>query len=248
MTDFSEYKKIDMHSHCGTYGDPFYVTVDSEYLLKQMDEYNIEKSLICASGSEKNEETKKVCSRDLNRLIPIARIDCTKGKEAYDTLEHYLSVEGFRGAKLQSLFDGYAVDSGIVDPVAEICKQYKVPLFVHSGHEPFSLPWQIGLLAERHPDLRICMLHMGHGHKIYVDAAIEMATRYKNIWLEMSGTSMSAMIQKAYRVAGSDKVMFGIDTPFHAPSVEIQKVRACDIGDEGYKRIFYDNAVSFLNN
>lgn len=35
------------------------------------------------------------------------------------------------------------------------------------------------------------MIHMGHAHGVYVDAAITMARRYENIWLETSGTSMS---------------------------------------------------------
>lgn len=71
-------------------------------------------------------------------------------------------TEHFAGAKLQPLFDGYTADAPCVDPVAEICEAYGKPLFVHSGHPPFSLPWQIGLLAERHPKLPMVMIHMGH--------------------------------------------------------------------------------------
>ena len=119
-------------------------------------------------------------------------------------------------------------------------------LFVHSGHPPFSLPWQIGLLAERHPKLPMVMIHMGHAHGVYVDAAITMARRYENIWLETSGTSMSCQIANAYETVGHERVMFGIDSPFHHPTVEIQKVMACGVNDEGLENIFYNNAAKFM--
>jgi len=243
---FSKFQKIDMHSHVGTWGAPFHYKMDADCLIKQMEEYHIIKTVLCASSSLKNDETLEAFKKYPTHIIPVARIDCSKGKEAYDALEHYIRDAHFEGGKIQSLFDGYAADAPCVDPAAEICEYYDKPFFVHSGHEPFSLPWQIGLLAERHPKLRICMLHMGHGNGIYVDAAITMAKRYPNIWLETSGTSMSAQIRNAYENVAHNKVMFGLDAPFHAPSVEIQKILACGADEEGMKRIFYDNACEFL--
>ena len=90
------------------------------------------------------------------------------------------------------------------------------------------------------------MLHMGHGHGIYVEAAQTIAKRYKNIWLETSGTSMTAQIFNAYKNVGNDRVMFGLDTPFHAPEVEIQKILSCPLKEKDYENIFYNNAKNFL--
>ena len=39
---------------------------------------------------------------------------------------------------------------------------------------------------------------------------------------------------------------FGIDSPFHHPTVEIQKVMACGVDDEGLENIFYNNAAKFM--
>lgn len=245
-TSFNEYKKIDMHSHVGKWGAPFNFSGSMTDLEKLMDEYNIEKTLLCSSSSNNNEETLEAYQAASDKVVPIARIDCTRGQEGYDDLEKWIRDYNFKGAKIQSLFDGYAVDDPIVDPVAEICEHYGVPFFIHSGHEPFSLPWQIGLLAERHPKCKIAMLHMGHGHGIYVDAAIKMAKRYDNIWLETSGTSMSAQIYNAYKNVGNNRVMWGLDHPFHAPSVEIQKVLGCPLEKEDYENIFYNNAKKFM--
>ena len=40
---------------------------------------------------------------------------------------------------------------------------------------------------------------------------------------------MSVQIANAYNTVGHEKVMFGIDSPFHAPTVEIQKIMACGV-------------------
>jgi predicted TIM-barrel fold metal-dependent hydrolase len=40
--------------------------------------------------------------------------------------------------------------------------------------------------------------------------------------------------------------MFGIDSPFHHPTVEIQKVMACGIDENGLENIFYNNAKAFM--
>ena len=168
-SDFSKFKKIDAHSHIGTFGSPFNIHFNADLLLKQMEEFNIEKTILCSDGPHTNEETVAAFKAHPDKIIPLMWINCAEGKPAYDALEHYIRDEHFAGAKLQSLFDGYCADDPCVDPVAEICEKYGKPLFIHSGHPPFSLPWQIGLLAERHPHLPIVMIHMGHAHGVYVD-------------------------------------------------------------------------------
>ncbi|MBP5301189.1 MAG: amidohydrolase family protein, partial [Victivallales bacterium] len=102
-----------------------------------------------------------------------------------------------------------------VDPIMEIARHYRKPVFIHCGHPPFSLPWQIGLLAERHRDVPIVMVHMGHGHGVYIDASITMAKKFDNLFLEVSGMPMGCQIKNAYETVGSERVMFGIDSPFH---------------------------------
>ena len=43
-SDFSKFKKIDAHSHIGTFGSPFNIHFNADLLLKQMEEFNIEKT------------------------------------------------------------------------------------------------------------------------------------------------------------------------------------------------------------
>ena len=137
-TTFARFKKIDAHTHIGAFGSPFNIHFDTERLLQQMEAYNIEKTILVASGPHTNEDTAAAFRAEPQKIIPLMWINCAEGKEAYDALEHYIRDEHFAGAKLQPLFDGYTADAPCVDPVAEICEAYGKPLFVHSGHPPLA--------------------------------------------------------------------------------------------------------------
>ena len=243
---FAQFKKIDAHSHIGAFGSPFNVNFDTKMLSEQMAEYNIEKTILCPAAACLNAELLEAYRQMPDKIIPLYWVNANLGQPAYDDLEHYLRDFNFAGVKMQPLFDGFTADSPMVDPIMEIARQYSKPVFIHCGHPPFSLPWQIGLLAERHPDIPIVMIHMGHGHGVYIEGSINMAKKYDNLFLEVSGMPMGCQIKNAYNCVGSNRVMFGIDSPFHHPSVEIQRVLSCGLNDTQLEDVFYNNAYAFM--
>ena len=243
---FAQFKKIDAHSHVGRFGSPFDVDFDASRLAAQMDGYNIEKTILCPAGAHLNEELLAAWKAMPERIAPLCWVNANLGQDAYDMLEHYLRDEGFAGVKIQPLFDAFTADSPAVDPIIDIARACGRPVFIHCGHPPFSLPWQIGLLAERHPDVPMVMIHMGHGHGVYIEGSINMALKYDNLFLEVSGMPMGCQIKNAYEKVGAERVMFGIDSPFHHPSVEIQRVLSCGLGDAQLEDVFYGNAAKFM--
>ena len=56
MFDFRYFKKIDMHSHIGTWGNPFNFSGDINLILELMEKFNIEKTILCPSDSSKNSD------------------------------------------------------------------------------------------------------------------------------------------------------------------------------------------------
>ena len=66
---------------------------------------------------------------------------------------------------------------------------------------------------------------MGHGNIVYINAAIDVAARNPNVFLETSGMPMHAKIREAVERVGPDRVLYGSDAPFHHPAVELAKVR-----------------------
>ena len=244
---YNHFKKIDAHSHIGKFGSPFNIDFDLNRLTDQMEEYNIEKTILCPAGCHLNEELKEAYQAAPDKIIPLCWVNANEGQGAYDMLEHYLRDENFAGVKMQPLFDAFTADSPMVDPIMEIAEAYKKPVFIHCGHPPFSLPWQIGLLAERHPHVPTVMIHMGHGHGVYIEGSLNMAYKYDNLFLEVSGMPMGCQIKNAYETVGSERVMFGIDSPFHHPSVEIQRVYSCGLNDAQLEDVFYNNAKKFMD-
>ena len=167
ISDFARFKKIDAHSHIGTFGSPFDVAFDGTMLAAQMAEYHIEKTILCPAAATLNAELREVWRRMPEQVIPLYWINANLGARACEELEYYLRDVGFAGVKMQPLFDGFTADSPLVDPIMEIARRYRKPVFIHCGHPPFSLPWQIGLLAERHPDVPIVMIHMGTRNNLW---------------------------------------------------------------------------------
>lgn len=234
-------KIIDAHAHIGYIGGWADVGITEEELIAQMDEFNIEKTALC---NEDNDLTLDVMKRHPGRIIGCVYVNPLNQKTV-DDMDKYIEA-GFAAVKLNPLRHAYCADAEIIDAVMEKAEKYNAPVCIHSGHPPYSLPWQVGLLAERHPNVKLMMIHMGHGHGVYIDAAIKMALRYPNIYLEMSGMPMPSKIREAYERVGAERIMFGTDTPFHHPTVEMQKVITSGLDKEAQEKIFYENAAKFF--
>ncbi len=238
-------KKIDAHSHIGSFGGWAGVETDIGSLINKMDEYEIEKTVLCSSGPETNDEVLDAYKKYTDRVLPLVYLSPFDGEKAVEQLKRYIDY-GFLGIKLNPLKHAYVADSEILDPIMNEAEKKDIPVFIHSGHPPYSLPWSIAMLAERFPNVKVVMIHMGHGHGVYIDAALKMAKKYDNIYLEMSGMPMPSKIKEAYETVGSKKIMFGTDMPFHHPSVEIQKVLTCGLDEKKLEDIFYNNAAALM--
>lgn len=238
-------KKIDAHSHIGHFGGWAGLDFTKEQLFDQMKEYDIEKTFLTSSSSLDNDIVLDAFQSRPELVVPFVRVN-PKLEDVESKLYKYIDREGFKAIKLQPLADAYVADDPVVYPVMDFARQYDVPVFIHCGHPPYSLPWSIALLAEQYPDVNVTMIHMGHGHGVYIDASIKMAKRYDNLYLEMSGMPMGSKIKEAYETVGNDRIMFGIDSPFHHPSVEIQKVLTCGLDQRAQEDVFYNNAKKLL--
>lgn len=238
-------KKIDAHTHIGNFGGWAGLSFTKERLIEQMDEFEVEKTFLCPSNFQNNDDVVDAVQAYPDRIVPFVWVNPALD-DVEKKLEKYINQEEFKGIKMQPLFDSFVADDPVVYPVMDFARAYNVPVFIHCGHPPFSLPWSIALLAEQYPDVKVTMIHMGHGHGVYIDASLKMARRYNNLYLEMSGMPMGSKIKEAYETVGSDRIMFGIDSPFHHPTVEIQKVLSCGLDEKAQQDVFYNNAKKLL--
>jgi predicted TIM-barrel fold metal-dependent hydrolase len=96
-------------------------------------------------------------------------------------------------------------------------------------------------LDPAYPDAKIILGHMGHGNIVYINAAIDIAARHPNVYLETSGMPMHSKIAEAVKRVG-DRVLYGSDAPFHDPAVEMLKVRVSGLGEAAVRAVLHDNA------
>lgn len=129
-------------------------------------------------------------------------------------------------------------------PIMELAREFKVPVLFHTGHSPFSLPWQIGEVAEFFA--RFLMGHMRHGHGCYIHGTIITAMKYPNLNLETSGMVVDLKIEEAIGQLNQGRVMYGFDGPFHHHYVEMQKVKGSGLDENGLRNVFYNNAAKLL--
>lgn len=242
LEKMKSFKKIDAHSHVGYFGGWSDVGITPEELIAQMDEYNVEKTVISTYPIK---ESIDAVDKYPDRLVGAAWVNPNEAK-ALDQIRDAKNNHGFKAIKLHPLFHSYMPNEECVFPIAQLARDLDIPLMIHTGHPPFSLPWSVAQLADIYPDVTMVMIHMGHGNGMYVQSAIDMAKKYPNLYLETSGMPMHTKIKEAYEQVGNDRIMWGLDAPFHHPTVEMQRTIVSGLTDEQLKDVFYNNVKKLL--
>jgi uncharacterized protein len=227
---------VDPHMHVGDF-PLFDVGMDADGLVALFAEWNY------AAGIVFHPDNALV--RDLVEDIPNAWAlfwANPREPECADEARDFLTHPKFLGVKMHPLLDSYHPNDPIVHPVARLLVERELPTLIHCGHPIFTLPWSIEELIVEFPELKVVLGHMGHGNIVYINAAIDVAARNPNVWLETSGMPMHTKIRTAVERVGEDKVMYGSDAPFHDPGVEIRKVEASGLGMEHQRRVLGTNA------
>lgn len=242
LEKMKSFKKIDAHSHVGFFGGWSNVGITPEEMIAQMDEYNVEKTVIATYPIK---ESIEAADKYPDRLIGAAWVNPNE-PSAVDTIKEAVKNHGFKAVKLHPLFHSYLPNDECVFPIAELAGELDIPLMIHTGHPPYSLPWSVAQLADIYPEVKMVMIHMGHGNGMYVQAAIDMAKKYPNLYLETSGMPMHTKIKEAYEDVGADRIMWGLDAPFHHPTVEMQRTIVSGLTDKQLEDVFYNNAKKLL--
>lgn len=233
---------IDSHTHLGNF-PLFNVELKADSLIQTMDEWKITKSVVF---SLPNRITLEAVQKYPDKLVGLVWANPHRGEKALQEIDSAIKEWGFKGIKMHPLLDAYLPDQDIVHPIMELAKKHKVPVLFHCGHPPWSLPWHFSNLADVYPDVPMILGHMGHGHIVYINGAIDVAARHDNIVLETSGMPMHTKIREASDKLGVDRVIYGSDSPFGHPAFEIPKVKISGLSNQQLSLILGDNAAQIF--
>lgn len=103
------------------------------------------------------------------------------------------------------------VSKKIVYPVFELAREFGVPVMIHMGESPYSVPAQIAPVAEAFPDVPILCAHSG-ANNIPSNAldAILLARTHANVYLGTSWVQMPELVQMYYAI-GPGKIIYESD-------------------------------------
>ncbi len=242
---------IEFHAHIGeskVFGKGF---VGAKTLVEMMDQNKIDKAVLIPTASPPKpryyEDVVDALKEFPDRFYGFFLAN-PKEENVCDMLDMVVNKYGFLGVKLHPTFLGFAADDhDLVYPIVEKAKELKICVMIHSDPSIYATPWQVGLLAMDFPDVPVVMAHMGFIDIIYNDAAINMAKRAPNLYLETCGVSAESKVTAAVREIGASRVLYGSDMPFHNPAFDMARIEYADISEEEKKLIMGENAKRLLD-
>ncbi len=217
---------FDAHMHVGDF-PMFGVSLDGPGLQTAMDEAGVDDGVVFHPDND-------LVARTVSELGSVHALFWANPRSDNVVAEcsRLLDREEFVGVKLHPLLDGYHPNDPAVHPIMEVLRDQGGAALIHCGHPIFTLPWSIEELVVEFPDVPVILGHMGHGNIIYINAAIDVAARNANVYLETSGMPMHTKIVEAVHRVGRERVLFGSDAPFHDMMVELLKVRRSGLSDD----------------
>ena len=231
-------KIIDNHNHLweGIAMDGFSDNkMGIKRLLEDMDDAGVDMAGVCTiAQSMNNEYVIECCKQHKDRIFGFAFVDATDPK-AVDSLKYQLD-QGMVGLKLHPRLHGYLLGNhDIVDPLMEVCREYKVPMFAHGGSEEMNHPFYFEEIAKAFPDVTIIMGHMCTPN--YCKDAKMIAKRNPNIYLDNSA-AMYLSCKTGVMSVGPEKILMGSDWPGDNFKLAIEKTRLSANYAEDPKKAF----------
>ncbi len=122
-------------------------------------------------------------------------------------------------------------------------------VLTHSG-EPNSLPEDFVPYADRYPEMKLILAHLGFGwdedysHQV---RAIQQS-RNGNLYTDTSSARsiVPNLIEWAVREVGASRILFGTDTPLYQAAMQRARIDHADLSDDEKRLILWDNAALLL--
>jgi len=212
---------IDAHGHAG-HGEalsaPWSTFNDPEVILRHAEEAGIDKTIIFPIENptyrKANEEIARIVERYPGKFVGFAKHDpfAEAGR-----IERLLTREvrelGLKGLKLHK-----PPTREMLDVVANL----KIPVLFHPPKVA-----DFHMIASRYPQITFIMAHLGSfSSQSWSEhlAAIDVAKRYPNVYLETSSVILWRYLELAAKEV-PDKLIFGSDGPDGDSRVELYKIR-----------------------
>ncbi len=204
---------------------------DGEMMLKRMDEFGIDVSVVCFVDNESWDDKyllnvckqlSNIADRDPKRIVPFAGINPGRGEEVLPTaVEEY----GIKGIKWHPDTHYFMPNDETAYNMLKVVEDLNVPLLTHTGHIPF--PAKAKFAHPKHydeilvdfPKIKIIAAHMGFRWWREWSAIAEFKANFYGdlamwqFWAKTSYNKFCHILREIIDIAGVDRIMFGTDSP-----------------------------------
>jgi uncharacterized protein len=153
------------------------------------------------------------------------------------------------GIKIHPEEHGYPIRD-YAEPIFEFAAAQRAVILTHSS-EQFSLAADFIPWANRYPEVRLILAHIGCGWDGDVTHQVRAITQgqHGNVYADTSSANsiVPGLIEWAVSQIGAEQVLFGTDTPLYSASMQRARINHADLPDHQKRMILRDNAVSLFN-
>lgn len=237
---------IDDHTHCHEWsfrkGQPEY---EAAFVVEELDRAGVDAAVIMDSCAylgldqrTSNEHTRDALLAHPRRLIGFANIKPQSGERAVlEEIERTVGLWGFRGIKVHPAVDHTPANARAIYPIIEAAVRFDVPVWFHTGQQPYATPTLVGSLASKFPHAKIICGHFGHG--MFYDAILA-GRRHRSLYFDISFQGRHSF-NAAVRELGAERLIFGSDCPYAGPGTVKAVVERSRIPDRDKERILGGN-------
>jgi len=234
-----------------------------EAIVKGLDENNVVKAVITgrdcettyASMANGNGSLLEFCEKCPEKFIGFWGMDPHKGMAAIRDLEQAVKNNpGIQGAAIDPYLAKIYSNDAKYYPVYAKCCELEIPVIVTTGTASFVpgaiidhvAPRYIDFVARDFPELKIIISHGGYP---WVNEAIVVAQRNKNVFIEMSEYELWPQAEAYTKAANeiiADKMLFASAHPFIDYREQLEKYAHLPFEKNVYEKVMYKNAARIL--
>jgi hypothetical protein len=230
-------------------------------VVVELDRHNIEWAVITGRDCEmtygsksNNDSVIEFVKAFPNKFIGFVGLDPHKGMRAIQELKASVADLGMRGAAVDPYLAQIYANDAKYYPIYSKCCELDIPIIFTTG--PATLvpnaiidhvaPRYIDFVARDFPDLKIIISHGGYP---WVNEAITVAQRNRNVYIDLSEYEFSPMAEAYVEAANTmiaDKILYASAHPFVDFKVALQSYERLQFKPDVRQKIMYDNAARLL--
>jgi predicted TIM-barrel fold metal-dependent hydrolase len=230
-------------------------------VVADMDRHNVVKAVITGRDCEttygapsNNDSVIDFVKAYPNKFIGFIGLDPHKGMAAIAEIKASVEELGMRGAAVDPYLAQIYANDAKYYPIYSKCCELDIPIIFTTGPATLvpgaiidhAAPRYIDVVARDFPDLKMIISHGGYP---WVNEAITVAERNRNVYIDLSEYEHSPMAEAYMQAANTmipNKVLYASAHPFVHFKDALAKYEQLPLEPQVRQKIMYDNAAQLL--